>query len=118
MFNTAGPLRISQYIYLIVLYCYTELSHVDTSSREMECVHLETFASTVMVGSSSSQIICNIFVLLLALPDGTQAEVDLRLYKNAENETKLLTENKLVGTNVCADKLHYHTLKHHSRSFE
>lgn len=66
----------------------------------MECAHLETFASTVMVGSSFPQIICNTFVLLLALPDGTQGEVDLRLYKNAENETKLLTENKLVGTNV------------------
>ena len=35
-------------------------------------------------------------VTLLALPDGTEAEVDLRLYKNAENETKLLTENKSV----------------------
>lgn len=30
-----------------------------------------------------------------AMPDGVEAEVDLRLYKNAENETKLLTENKL-----------------------
>ena len=38
-----------------------------------------------------------LIVLLLALPDGTEAEVDLRLYKNAENETKLLTENKLVS---------------------
>ena len=52
MINTAGP----QCIYLIVFYCYTELSHVDTSSREMECVHLETFASTVMVGGSFHQI--------------------------------------------------------------
>ena len=38
-----------------------------------------------------------LIVLLLALPDGTEAEVDLRLYENAENETKLLTENKLVS---------------------
>ena len=38
-----------------------------------------------------------LIVLLLALPDGTEAEVDLRLYKNAENETKLLAENKLAS---------------------
>ncbi|XP_065917995.1 uncharacterized protein [Dysidea avara] len=29
-----------------------------------------------------------------ALPDGTEKEVDLRLFKNSENETKLMTEDK------------------------
>ena len=38
-----------------------------------------------------------LFILLPALPDGTEAEVDLRLYKNAENETKLMTGNKLAA---------------------
>ena len=45
--------------------------------------HNKTFSSTV-------------FIPFLALPDGSQAEIDLRLYKNAENETKMITENKLV----------------------
>ena len=39
-----------------------------------------------------------LFILLPALPDGTEAEVDLRLYKNAENETKLMTGNKLAAS--------------------
>ena len=38
-----------------------------------------------------------LFVLLSALPNGTEAEVDLRLYKNAENETELMTGNKLAA---------------------
>ena len=38
---------------------------------------------------------CVIVCLLLALPDGTEAEVDLRLYKNAENEKA--TERKQVN---------------------
>ena len=39
----------------------------------------------------------SLFVLLPALPDGTEAEVDLRLYQNAENEMKLMTGNKLAA---------------------
>ena len=42
-----------------------------------------------------------LFILLPALPDGTEAEVDLRLYKNAENETKLMTGNKLAAGYFC-----------------
>ena len=38
-----------------------------------------------------------LFVLLSSLPDGTEAEVDLRLYKNAVNETELMTGNKLAA---------------------
>ena len=38
-----------------------------------------------------------LFILLPALPDGTEAEVDLRPYKNTENETKLMTGNKLAA---------------------
>ena len=45
-----------------------------------------------LVGSLMS-----LFILLPALLNGTEAEVDLRLYKNAENETKLMTRNKLAA---------------------
>ena len=50
-----------------------------------------------------------LFILLPALPDGTEAEVDLRLYKNAENETKLMTGNKLVAGYFC---FNVHVAKH------
>ena len=31
------------------------------------------------------------------MPNSTEAEVDLRLYKNSENETKILREKKLAA---------------------
>lgn len=47
---------ITQCIFHVMFY-YSGLSHVDTSNKETECVHLETFASTVMVSFHCSVIL-------------------------------------------------------------
>jgi len=49
-------------------------------------------------------------LLPTALPDGTEKEVDLRLYKNSENETKMMTENKLVFINLLISDNLGHTM--------
>ena len=74
-----------------------EMTAAETNEVIIFDIANEVFYSPIII---VPQISCNSYSYCLALPDGTRAEVDLRLYKNAENETKLLTENKLVGTHV------------------